>query len=166
MKAAYRFNSQPGGFALKGGLGFQVGNDLTEDKPLSTVGPLQAVLGLGYQSPDDKWGADLIGTFVAKAREQGNFVNPRSIVVGQPESSRSLIDPYEPEAYMLVDMIGYYKINPNLTLTAGIYNIFDAEYYQYSDVNTIDTNSRAFEAQRGRYAQPGTNFAVGLNWSF
>ncbi|MEM7714348.1 MAG: TonB-dependent hemoglobin/transferrin/lactoferrin family receptor [Cyanobacteria bacterium P01_A01_bin.68] len=166
IKAAYRFNSQPGGFALRGGLGFQVGNDLTEDRPLSTVGPLQAVLGLGYQSPNDKWGAELVGTFVAKAREQESFVNPRSIVVGQPESSRTLIDPYEPEGYALVDMIGYYKINPNLTLTAGIYNIFDAEYYQYSDVSSIDTNSRVFEAQRGRYAQPGTNFAVGLNWQF
>ena len=166
IKAAYRFNSQPGGFALKGGLGFQVGNDLTEDKPLSTIGPLQAVLGLGYKSPDDKWGAELVGTFVAKAREQESFVNPRSIVVGQPESSRTLIDPYEPEGYALVDMIGYYKINPNLTLTAGVYNIFDAEYYQYSDVSSLDTNSRVFEAQRGRYAQPGTNFAVGLNWQF
>ena len=166
IKAAYRFNSQPGGFALRGGLGFQVGNDLTEDRPLSTVGPLQAVLGLGYKSPNDKWGAELVGTFVAKAREQESFVNPRSIVVGQPESSRTLIDPYEPEGYALVDMIGYYKINPNLTLTAGVYNIFDAEYYQYSDVSSLDTNSRVFEAQRGRYAQPGTNFAVGLNWSF
>ena len=166
IKAAYRFNSQPGGFALRGGLGFQVGNDLTEDRPLSTVGPLQAVLGLGYKSPNDKWVAELVGTFVAKAREQESFVNPRSIVVGQPESSRTLIDPYEPEGYALVDMIGYYKINPNLTLTAGVYNIFDAEYYQYSDVSSLDTNSRVFEAQRGRYAQPGTNFAVGLNWSF
>ena len=108
IKAAYRFSSQPGGFALQGGLGFQVGNDLTENKPLSTVGPLQAVLGLGYKSPDDKWGADLISTFVAKAREQESFVNPRSIIVGQPESSRTFIDPYEPEAYVLVDMIGYY----------------------------------------------------------
>ncbi|BAY81690.1 heme transport protein [Calothrix parasitica NIES-267] len=166
IKAAYRFNSQPGGFALRGGLGFQVGNDLTENKPLSTVGPLQAVFGLGYQSPNDKWGAELVSTFVAKAKEQENFVDPRSIIVGQPESSRRIIDPYEPAAYMLVDMIGYYKINPNLTLTAGVYNIFDAEYYQYSDVNTIDTNSRVFEAQRGSYAQPGTNFAVGLNWRF
>lgn len=166
IKAAYRFNSQPGGFALKGGLGFQVGNDLTENKPLSTVGPLQAVLGLGYESPDDKWGAELVGTFVAKAREQENFVSPSSIVIGQPESSRRFVNPYEPEGYALVDMIGYYKINPNLTLTAGIYNIFNAEYYQYSDVSSIDTNSRVFEAQRGRYAQPGTNFAVGLNWQF
>ena len=166
MKAAYRFSSKPGGFTLRSALGLQVGNDLTNDKPLATVGPLQAILSLGYKSPDDKWGAELIGTFVAKAREQENFVNPRSIIVGQPESSRTLIDPYEPEGYTLVDLIGYYKINPNLTLTAGIYNIFDTEYYQYSDVRTIDTNSRVFEAQRGSYAQPGTNVAVGLNWQF
>ncbi|MEB3216848.1 MAG: TonB-dependent hemoglobin/transferrin/lactoferrin family receptor [Nostocales cyanobacterium 94392] len=166
IKTAYRFNSQPGGFALRGGLGLQIGNDLTDNKPLATVGPLQGVLSLGYQAPDDKWGAELIGTFVAKAREQQNYVNPTSIVVGQPESNRTFIDPYEPEEYTLVDLIGYYKINPNLTLTAGIYNIFNSEYYQYSDVRTIDTNSRFFEAQRGRYAQPGTNIAVGLNWRF
>lgn len=166
IKTAYRFNSQPGGFVLRGGLGLQIGNDLTENKPLATVGPLQGVLGLGYQSVNDKWGAELIGTFVAKAREQANFVNPTSIIVGQPESSRTFINPYEPEGYTLLDLIGYYRINPNLTLTAGIYNIFNSEYYQYSDVRTIDSNSRFFEAQRGRYAQPGTNIAVGLNWRF
>lgn len=65
-----------------------------------------------------------------------------------------------------MDLVGYYNINPHLTLTAGVYNIFNTEYYQYADVRTINSNATAFAAQRGRYAQPGTNFAISLNWRF
>ncbi|AFY45992.1 TonB-dependent heme/hemoglobin receptor family protein/TonB-dependent hemoglobin/transferrin/lactoferrin receptor family protein [Nostoc sp. PCC 7524] len=164
IKTAYRFSKEPGGFSLKGALGWQVGNNLTRDIPLTTINPLQAVIGLGYQSPNDKWGAELIGTFVAKSREQA-LVDDQTSVQNGGQPTRK-IDFYEPDAYTLVDFVGYYNINPNLTLTAGVYNIFNTEYYQYADVRSINRSAATFEAQRGRYAQPGTNFAVGLTWRF
>ncbi|BAZ07555.1 TonB-dependent hemoglobin/transferrin/lactoferrin family receptor [Calothrix sp. NIES-3974] len=164
LKAAYRFSQNPGGFSIKSALGWQVGNDLTRNRPLATIGPLQAVVGLGYQSPNDKWGAELIGTFVAKARELALVDDQQSVVNGGQPTRK--IDFYEPDSYALFDLIGYYNISQNLSLTAGIYNIFNTEYYQYADVRSINTKSPAFEAQRGRYAQPGANFAVGLSWRF
>ncbi|MGH1392441.1 MAG: TonB-dependent hemoglobin/transferrin/lactoferrin family receptor [Trichormus sp.] len=164
IKTTYRFSKEPGGFSLKGALGWQLGNNLTENIPLTTINPLQVVLGLGYQSPNDRWGAELIGTFVAKSREQA-LVDDQTSVRNGGQPTRK-IDFYEPDAYTLVDFVGYYNINRNFTLTAGVYNIFDTEYYQYSDVRTINRNAAAFEAQRGRYAQPGINFAVGLTWRF
>jgi len=164
IKTAYRFSPEPGGFSLKGALGWQIGNDLTKDIPLTTINPLQAVIGLGYQSPNDTWGAELIGTFVAQAREQA-LVDDQTSVQNGGQATRK-IDFYEPDAYTLVDLVGYYNINPHLTLTAGVYNIFNTEYYQYADVRTINSNATAFAAQRGRYAQPGTNFAISLNWRF
>ncbi|UKO95742.1 TonB-dependent hemoglobin/transferrin/lactoferrin family receptor [Nostoc sp. UHCC 0870] len=164
IKTAYRFSKEPGGFSLKGVLGWQIGNDLTKDIPLTTINPLQVVIGLGYQSPRDTWGAELIGTFVAKSREQALVDDQTSVQnAGQPTRK---IDFYEPDAYTLVDFVGYYNISRNVTLTAGVYNIFNTEYYQYADVRTINRNAAAFEAQRGRYAQPGTNLAVGLTWKF
>jgi hemoglobin/transferrin/lactoferrin receptor protein len=164
LKAAYRFSPNPGGFSIKSALGWQVGNDLTRDRTLATVGPLQAVVGLGYQSPNDKWGAELIGTFVAKAREL-SLVDSQTTVVNAGSPTRKT-NFYEPDGYALFDLIGYYNISPNLSLTAGVYNILNTEYYQYSDVKTIDTDSATFAAQRGRYAQAGTNFTVGLSWKF
>lgn len=164
LTAAYRFSSKPGGFSIKSGLGWQVGNDLTRDRPLTTVGPLTAVIGLGYQSPDDKWGAEFIGNFVTQARELALVDNQTSVSNGGVPTRK--INFYEPEGYALFDLIGYYNISRNLSLTAGVYNIFNTEYYQYADVRTIDRNTATFEAQRGRYAQPGTNFAVGLSWRF
>jgi hemoglobin/transferrin/lactoferrin receptor protein len=164
IKTAYSFSKEPGGFSLKGALGWQIGNNLTQDIPLTTINPLQAVIGLGYESPNEKWGAELIGTFVAKSREQA-LVDDQTSVQGGGQPSRK-IDFYEPDAYTLFDFLGYYNINPNLSLTAGIYNIFNTEYYQYADVRTINRNAANFEAQRGRYAQPGTNFALSLTWRF
>ncbi|BDA71215.1 heme transport protein [Calothrix sp. PCC 7716] len=164
VKAAYRFSSEPGGFGIRSALSWQVGNDLTNERPLATINPLQAVVGLGYQSPNDRWGAELIGTFTAKARELALVDNQTSVVNAGAATRKT--DFYEPDAYTLFDFIGYYKITPNLKLTAGVYNIFNTEYYQYADVRTIDTSAATFDAQRGRYAQPGTNFAVGLSWQF
>ncbi|MBF2062871.1 MAG: TonB-dependent hemoglobin/transferrin/lactoferrin family receptor [Calothrix sp. C42_A2020_038] len=164
VKAAYRFSPNPGGLNIKSALSWQVGNDLTNDRPLTTINPLTAVVALGYQSPHDKWGAELIGTFTAKARELALVDNQTSVVNAGAATRKT--DFYEPDAYTLFDFIGYYKISSNLQLTAGIYNIFNTEYYQYADVRTIDVSAATFEAQRGRYAQPGTNFAIGLNWQF
>ncbi|MGI0491000.1 TonB-dependent hemoglobin/transferrin/lactoferrin family receptor [Alkalinema pantanalense CENA528] len=164
VKGAYRFSPNPGGLYLRGAFGWQYGNDLSNDQPLSTVEPLKLVVGLGYQDRADRWGVELTTTFVAKAREQANFIS----IASQTFSNASpvLVNPYEPPAYTLVDVRGYYNITPQLGITLGLYNLFDIEYYQYSDVRSIDTNSRVFEAQRGRSGQAGRNLSVGLNWQF
>ena len=164
IKTVYRMSQEPGGFSLKGSLGWQIGNDLSRDRPIDTINPLQLVMGLGYQSPDDKWGVDLIGTLVAKAREQA-LVDDQGSVINAGLPTRQ-INFYEPNGYTLLDFIGYYNISENIRLTAGIFNIFNTEYFQYADVRRINTESPSFEAQRGRYAQPGTNFTVGLTWRF
>jgi hemoglobin/transferrin/lactoferrin receptor protein len=164
LKGSYRFSPNPGGVYLRGALGWQQGNDLTRNRPLPTVGPLQAVVGLGYRDPNDKWGIEAITTFVAQAREQENFVSVQSQTFRNPRPV--IVNLYEPSGYTLLDVIGYVNITPNLTLTLGGYNMFNTSYYQYSDVRTIDTNSPIFEAQRGRYAQPGRNFAIGISWRF
>lgn len=164
VKGSYRFNPNPGGFYLRGALGWQVGNDLSRDRALPTIEPLKAVVGLGYQEKDDRWGLELTTTLVAKAREQADFISSASQTFANARPV--IVNPYEPPAYTLVDLRGYYNITPSLGITLGLYNLFDTAYYQYSDVRSIDTASRTFEAQRGRSGQAGRNFSVGLNWQF
>jgi hemoglobin/transferrin/lactoferrin receptor protein len=164
VKGSYRFNPNPGGFYLRGALGWQAGNDLSKDQPLPTIEPLKAVIGLGYQEKDDRWGLELTTTLVAKAREQADFISNASQTF--TNARPVIVNPYEPPAYTLVDLRGYYNITPSLGITLGLYNLFDTEYYQYSDVRSIDTSSRTFEAQRGRSGQAGRNLSIGLNWQF
>lgn len=164
LKTTYRFSPNPGGFYLRGALGWQYGNDLSANRPLPTIEPLKAVIGLGYQDSNDRWGIEVIATIVARAREQADFVSIANQTFRNPRSV--LIDPYEPPAYTLFDLVSYYNVTPTVSLTFGVYNLFDTEYYQYGDVRSIDRNSATFEAQRGRSGQAGRNFALGLNWQF
>lgn len=112
--------------------------------------PFEAVVGFRYQAPENRWGAEVLGTFVGEAR--GNdFVDGTGFI---------------PDAYILVDLLGYVNITPNLRFNIGVFNIFDTEYFRYSDVRFLDTEEDLFEQRRGRRAQPGTSVRVGLSFQF
>ncbi len=146
----YRFSPGAEGFSLRGSLGWTIGDDLNEDEPLVSVDPFEANLGLLYQAPENRWGAELIATFVGKAR--GNSF----------EGGNGFI----PDAYTVVDLLGYVRISSNLRFDMGLFNIFDTEYFRYGDVRFLDTEEEFFEQRRDRRAQPGTSLRIGLNIEF
>ena len=129
------------------------GNNLTSNEPLSTVDPLEAVLGLRYRSPDARWGAELVSTLVGEARGEGF----------EPEDGQ---DPFVPDGFTVFDLIGYYQVNPNLTLNLGLFNLFDTDYERYSDVRFLDSNDSLFDLQQARFEQPGLNVQAGVTWQF
>ena len=157
-KFDYRFSPGPDGFSVLGSLGWTIGDDLTNDEPLPSVDPFEAVLGLRYQSPGNRWGAELLGTFVGRAR--GNSFGGLQGVV--PNSVQGFV----PDAYTVVDLVSYVNITPTVRLNLGVYNIFDTEYFRYQDVRFLDTEETFFEQRRDRRVQPGTSFRIGLNIRF
>ena len=58
--------------------------------------------------------------------------------------------------------MAYYEMSERFTLNAGIFNIFDEEYYNSQDVSGLAAGS----AIVGRYAQPGRNFGVNATIKF
>jgi len=140
----YRFSPGEDGFSLLGSLAWAQGDDLTEDEPLVSVNPLTAVVGLRYRAPADLWRAELISTFVGEARV--------------PDDATTFV----PDAYAVFDLIGSYNPTPNLGLSLGVYNLFNTEYYSYSDVRTQPENAADIE----RFTQPGTNIRLGVSYSF
>ncbi|MBC6419424.1 MAG: TonB-dependent hemoglobin/transferrin/lactoferrin family receptor [Prochloron sp. SP5CPC1] len=146
----YRFSSGSDGLSLITSIGWTIGDNLTDDQPLASVDPFEAVVGFRYQAPENRWGAELLGTFVGEAR--GNdFVDGTGFI---------------PDAYILVDLLGYVNITPNLRFNISVFNIFDTEYFRYSDVRFLNTEDDLFEQRRDRRAQPGTSVRVGLSFQF
>ena len=152
-KAEYQFTPKQGGFSVLGALSWTEGNNLSSDEPLSTVDPIEAVLGLRYRSPDARWGAELVSTLVGEARGEGF----------EPEDQQ---DPFVPDGFTVFDLIGYYQVNPNLTLNLGLFNLFDTDYERYSDVRFLDSNDELFDLQKARFEQPGLNVQAGITWQF
>lgn len=145
----YRFSRSPGGFRIRGALAWTIGNDLTADEPLLSVDPFELVAGLGYQAPADRWGVELTTT-----------------VVGEPRAEREAneftgAEPFLPDAFTVFDLIGYYRLSPNLALNLGVFNIFDTEYYRYADVRTLNERPDI-----ERFQQPGRSIRAGISYQF
>lgn len=140
----YRFNPDGYGFSLLGSMAWVRGDNLTEDEPLTTVDPITAVVGLRYRDPGDTWRAELISTVVGSARV--------------PDGSTTFV----PDAFAVVDLIGSYAPTPRLGLNLGIYNLFNNEYYNYSDVRLQPDGAGDIE----RFSQPGTNVRFGISYRF
>lgn len=151
--AEYRFSPDSEGFSLLGSLAWTLGNNLTNNEPLSTVDPIEAVLGLRYRGPEEKWGAELITTLVGRARGDGFEENP-----GQ--------EAFVPGGFSVFDLIGYYRLNEDVTFNLGLFNLFDSDYVRYSDVRFLDANESLFDQRRNRFEQPGFNVSAGVSWQF
>ncbi|RZM75297.1 TonB-dependent hemoglobin/transferrin/lactoferrin family receptor [Leptolyngbya iicbica] len=144
LSGEYRFSPDPHGFSILGSFAFAQGDNQTEDEPLETIDPITGVLGLRYRAPDDRWRAEFLSTFVGEARVADDS------------------DRFTPDAYVLFDLIGSYNPIPDLGLSLGIYNLFNEEYYVYSDVRNQPEDAPDIQ----RFSQPGTNVRLGVSYRF
>lgn len=148
LGSEYRFSPTNDGFSLIAALGLTVGENQTTNQPLETVDPIKLVTGLRYRAPESIWGADLIATFAGQPRLASN----------RPANS------YTPQGYTVVDLTGFYKITPQLTLNMGIFNLFNSQYFLYSDVRPLITAPAPTDL--ARFAQTGISLRAGLTFVF
>lgn len=157
----------PEGWKLFGSLGY-VKSKLSGDNSLLSTQPLKVIAGIDYESPSEKWGVfsrlTYLGAKKAKDAQYTEYEGYRFIkkVKDYPWLNKS--------AYVF-DMYGFYKPAKNLTLRAGVYNMFNRKYttwdslrglYSYSTTNAVEKDGRGLD----RYRAPGRNYAVSLEWKF
>lgn len=112
--------------------------------PLSTIDPDKLVLGLRYDK-NDQYGGQLMVTAVERKNR-----NPNPSLY------------YTPGGYQVFDLTGYYNFSKNVSLNAGIFNIFDRKYTVWADVRDQAPNY----AQIDSYSQPGRNVSLNVKYQF
>lgn len=112
--------------------------------PLETIDPDKLVLGLRYDR-DEKFGGKLMLT--AAEKKQRN-----------PDPAAR----YNPAGYAVADLTGYYRVNKQLTVNAGVFNLFDKKYFNWSDVRKLTPTYGQIDA----YSQPGRNISVSMKMDF
>lgn len=110
--------------------------------PLDSVDPWKLVAGLTYRDPDGRYGGQLTMTH-SGAKGRGDV------------SSASY---FIPPAFTILDATAYWNVNPQATVRAGIFNMFDTRYWWWSDVRGQTTGAAALDA----FTQPGRNFGASL----
>lgn len=140
------------GIRLGGGLVASLGKNLDNGKYLKSVAPVKAVASIGYDT--EHWGVGLDFTAVGRSWDQGEV--DISTVAGQNNYFRT-------PGYGLTDLVAWWEPEQakGLRINAGIYNLFDKKYYDYTTVrDNSSSQSRAF------YSEPGRSFKISLTQRF
>lgn len=136
-------------------IGFSTGRTWGIDRErnawLNTIEPWKSVAWLGYTSPSENFGIRLTGTYV----DGVNHVDDSS---GGPF--------FRPPSYFTLDASGFWKINDNLTLQAGINNILDKQYWQWSNTRRGGGHLSNSTAIDDRSTAPGLNGFLSLTYQF
>ena len=124
------------GFSAQAALAYADGEDREAGTPLNSIEPLNAVLGIGYEAPSGRWGANLIWT-LAQGKGAGDI---------DPD------DPRLPTAgYGVLDLLLHANLTPKLRVNAGLFNLTDKRYLRWADTASIGSDAP------GRFTQPGFN---------
>ncbi|MDG5497794.1 TonB-dependent hemoglobin/transferrin/lactoferrin family receptor [Niveispirillum sp. BGYR6] len=110
--------------------------------PLDSVDPFKLVAGLTWQDQDDRFGGELSATYSAK-KSRGRI------------SDASL---YAPDSFVILDLMAHWNVSEDVTLRAGIFNLFDKKYWWWSDVRGVAATSKVLDS----FTQPGRNASVSL----
>ncbi len=120
------------GFRVNAAAGYAKGSTSYGTSMLG-VQPLTGFAGLEYLSRDQRWNVNLVANlFQAKKREETRFIESTA----QREIHRTFPGLFLNDAYTF-DFYGYYQFTPNLTLRAGIYNIFNTKYWRWDDLRQL-----------------------------
>ncbi|WP_443115933.1 TonB-dependent hemoglobin/transferrin/lactoferrin family receptor [Herbaspirillum seropedicae] len=133
------------GLSLKSGFAWTKGSTTSNslERGLESVAPLSVVSGLRYER-SQQWflQSDLVYN-AAKKKEDiptaTNFVSP---------------------AFFVMDISGGYHLNRNMTLYAGIRNLFDRKYWSWTDIRGLSLADSA--VNKDAYTEPGRSFNLSL----
>ena len=142
----YKFSSGEDGLSLISSIAYTKGSDTStsDDVALVSIDPFKAIIGLKYQGENDKWGGELIHTYIGKARV--------------PDGNTYFV----PDTSSVFDIISYLNVNDRLKLDIGLYNMLDEKYFNYSTVRTESPSSDNLD----RLSEPGRNVKIGFNFKF
>jgi hemoglobin/transferrin/lactoferrin receptor protein len=133
------------GINLHGALSYAFGEDIDTGERLASVPPLKVVAGIGYQQ--EEWGTDLtvIGVSGVSDKSTANF---------------------KPAGYGIVNVTGWWEPAKlkGLRVQAGVYNLFDKEYYDALEVKDVNVTSAS--SNRAFYSEPGRTFKVSITKTF
>ncbi len=140
----------PSGTRMHGAIAYARGRNEENGAPINSVDPLKAVFGLGYAAPSGQFGGDLAWTLVA-AKDRVDQSQNAALRIGEQ---------FETPGYGTLDLNGWWQVSEQFSLNAGLFNLTDKEYWQWGDVQGLDSNSPSL----GRFTQTGRHAAINLIW--
>jgi|JRYD01.1.fsa_nt_gb hemoglobin/transferrin/lactoferrin receptor protein len=134
------------GLSLRIAAAYARGDNRSSDAPLNSIEPPQAVVGLAYRAPSRRWGAELVTTVVGE--------------VDRVDHSAGAL--FVPGGYTTIDLLADLALTPQLRVNAGLFNLTDRTYWEWSDISGRFSSDPALD----RYTRPGRSAGVTIRYSW
>ena len=115
------------------------------EAPLGSIAPSEGQIGIRYVHPRGRWGGELSARLV-----EG---------YGQSDAGDNQ---FAPDAYQVVDLVGFAALGDALTLRLGLLNLTDARYFEWWNVRGRLPGDPAID----RYSSPGTSAVASLAYDW
>lgn len=119
------------------------GDNQSNDQPLNSIAPPQAVVGLQWQSSDDRWYTGLTNTFTR-----------RQTRIDQTSGAR-----FATPGYGVLDWVWGWRANEWLQLRGGVFNVTDKQYWRWLDVAAFTPDDPVIQI----LSRPGRHLALNLS---
>ena len=141
LKAAVPF----GPLSWQSAVGYARGKNRVTGQPLDSIDPLRIVSGLDYLPTGGRWRAGFALTWV----DDKTQIDPATLQ-------------FLPASHFLIDLYGEMRFGEHLKLNAGVYNLTDEKYWEWSDVRGRPATDVAID----RYTRPGRSVSASLKVEF
>lgn len=121
----------------------------TSWRPLDSISPWQLSAGFAYAPKNQPWGARIGIEHVGKKEADE--------IDGDP--TVRFLTP----SYTTIDLTAWWRLNDNVSLNLGLYNLTDEKYWRYNSVRGVRAASTS---QLERRTAPGFNTALSANFRF
>lgn len=131
------------GWSTRFAAAYSKGEDKTADRPLESIAPLSATLGVAYDR--DTWGVELAGRF---AKRKSDLPAPNRFAT---------------PGFGVLDLLAHWNFAPGAKFNVGVFNLGDKKYWDGGDVpGTLTVSSTILD----RYTAPGRNVgaSVAVSW--
>lgn len=132
------WNPALAGWALRVAAAWQRGDDRSADRPLVSIDPARATIGIAYDR--EHWGVSLHGRFAQRKQRVAE------------------VDRFAPPGYGVLDLLAHWDVAPGVTLDVGVFNLTDRNYWDWSDVPGAAADSPVLD----RYTRPGRTLGLSL----
>ncbi|KQV38549.1 MULTISPECIES: TonB-dependent hemoglobin/transferrin/lactoferrin family receptor [unclassified Rhizobium] len=135
------------GVNLHGSIAYAYGKNGDTDERLRSVAPFKAIIGGGWSN--ETYGFDLSSTLSAKMPDDNDAAT------------------FDAPGYGIVDFTTWWTPEqaPGLRVQAGVYNVFDKEYYNALAVRDVNLGLASAQPQQW-YSEPGRTFKISLTQRF
>lgn len=135
------------GVNLHGSIAYAYGKNGDTDERLRSVAPFKAIVGGGWSN--ETYGFDLSSTLSANMPDDNNAAT------------------FDAPGYGIVDFTTWWTPEqaPGLRVQAGVYNVFDKEYYNALAVRDVNLGLASAQPKQW-YSEPGRTFKISLTQRF